>query len=255
MPPLPLRPSSLTHSLLRALAVLLVAPTLAFAQYTAGSVSASGTSSITVEPNLAVVTIQYSAAGRTPALAGRAAARRANAIRAAIIALGIPADSLPTTGANSWRWGGWGNRSSIQVRNDMKDTSYVTNDAFQVRVHNLALVGRVVDTALVEGAQTISNVDFQATNTESVRLAAVREATKEARAQAAAVAEATGLTLGRVLNINVNAPPMVVSMASPMADGMVAFARRAETSTTVVAPELKVQVSVNGSWEMVSGRP
>ncbi|HVZ47653.1 MAG TPA: SIMPL domain-containing protein, partial [Gemmatimonadaceae bacterium] len=114
----------------------------------AGNVSASGSASITVEPDLALDTIQYSAAGRTPALAGRAAARRANAIRAAIIAVGIPADSLPTTGSQGWWWGSWGDRSSIQVRNDMKDTSYVTNDAFLVRIHDLKLVGRVIDTAL-----------------------------------------------------------------------------------------------------------
>ena len=220
----------------------------------AGNVSASGAASITVDPDLALVTIQYSAAGRTPAQAGRAAARRANAIRAAIIALGIPADSLPTTGSNNWWWGNWGNRSSIQIRNDMKDTSYVTNDAFLVRVHDLRLVGRVIDTALTEGAQTISNVEFQATNTRDARLEAIKQATTEARTQAEAVAEASGLTLGRVLNISVTAPPMVLSMAKSMNEGM-AYARMADAATTVVAPELKVQVSVNGNWEMVAGRP
>lgn len=220
----------------------------------AGNVSASGMASITVEPDLALVTIQYSASGRTPAIAGRAAARRANAIRAAIIALGVPADSLPTTGSSGWWWGSWGNRSNIQVTNNMRDTAYVTNDAFLVRLHDLSLVGRVIDTALTEGAQTISNVEFQATNTRDAQLEAIRQATREARGRAAAVAEASGLALGRVLNMSVNAPPRLLSMAKTMNEGLM-DARIAGAATTVVAPELKVDVSVNGSWEMVVGRP
>ena len=218
----------------------------------AGLVRASGTASITVDPDLALVTIQYSAGGRTPAIAGRAAARQANAIRAAIIALGIPADSIPTSAMNNYRWGNWGNRSSIQVRNDMRDTSYVTNDAFVVRIRDLTLVGRVVDTALVEGAQTISNVEFQATNTEAKELEAIRQATLQARARAGAVAQASGLTLGNATELNVNTPPSVLSMATSMSEGL-AYAR-ADAGTTVVAPELKVSVTVSGIWELLLER-
>lgn len=215
----------------------------------AGNVRASGTSAITVEPDLALVTIQYSASARTPAAAGRAAAIHANAIRAAIIAIGIPADSIPTSSLGGY-WGSWGDRSSIQVRNGMRDTAYVTNDAFTVRVHNLKLVGRVIDTAMTEGAQTISNVEFQTTNTEPAQLAAIRRATLQARARAAAVAEASGLSLGRVIEMSVDAPPMILSMAKSM-NAPMAFAR-ADAGTTVVAPELKVQVNVSGQWEMVA---
>lgn len=246
---------SLPAALLGAVLAVTTSTSVAMAQSAAvpaGQVRANGTASITVDPDLAVVTIQYSAGGRTPAIAGRAAARRANAIRAAIIALGIPADSIPTTGMNNYWWGNWGNRSSVQVRNDMRDTSYVTNDAFVVRIHDLKLVGRVIDTALVEGAQTISNVEFQATNTDAAELEAIRQATLQARARAGAVAEASGLRLGRATNLNVDAPPSVLSMARSMNEG-IAYSR-ADAGTTVVAPELKVSVTVSGSWEMVLER-
>ncbi|MDA1082226.1 MAG: SIMPL domain-containing protein [Gemmatimonadetes bacterium] len=219
------------------------------AQFPAGTVNASGDANITVEPDLALVTIQYSAGGRTPAIAGRAAARKANAIRAAIVALGIPGDSIPTSSMGGY-WGGYGNRSGIQVRNEMRDTTYVTNDAFTVRIRDLTLVGRVIDTALTQGAQTISNVEFQATNTERAELEAIKRATLEARSRAAAVAEASGLMLGRALNISVNSQPRQLSMARSMNEGL-AFTR-ADASTTVVAPELKVSVNVSGQWEMVA---
>jgi uncharacterized protein YggE len=227
-------------------ALLAAAPVTTRAQATS-EVRANGTATIPVDADLAIVTIQYSAGGRTPAIAGRAAATRANAIRAAIIALGIPADSLPTTG----RWGRWGGRSEIQIRNDMKDTSYVTNDVFAVRIHNLTLIGRVIDTALAVGAQTISNVEFQATNTTAATIAAIKKATQTARSHAEAVAEAAGLKLGRAIDLGVDGSQ--VMMASSMNDGAM-FLRKAETSTTVVAPELKVTMSVTGRWELVAPR-
>ena len=209
-----------------------------------GEVRASGSASVTVEPDLALVTVQYSASGRTPAIAGRAAARRANAIRAAIIALGVPADSIPTSG----RWGQWGNRSEMQVRNDMRDTSYVTNDAFVVRLRDLSLVGRVIDTALTGGAQTISNVQFLATDTETATLEAIRLATRQARSRAQAAAEASGLRIGRTMDIGIDGTPTSLASNMQLSEGRMS---RADAGTTVVAPELQVSVSVSGRWEML----
>lgn len=140
-------------SVRRAIGALAFAPLAAVAQAPApaaatSEVHSSGFSTITVGADLAVVTIQFSAGGRTPAIAGRAAATRANAIRAAIIGLGIHKDSLPTAGRTG-RWGGWGGwgggRSEIQIRNEMRDTSYVTNDVFAVRIHDLLLIGWVIE--------------------------------------------------------------------------------------------------------------
>ena len=231
-----------------AVAILAAAVPFGASAQATSEVRANGSATIPVEADLAIVTIQYSAGGKTPAIAGRLAATKANAIRAAIIALGIPGDSLPTSG----RFGRWGaGRSEIQVRNDMKDTTYVTNDVFSVRIHNLALVGRVIDTALAVGAQTISNVEFQATNTTAATVAAIKKATVTARTHAEAVAEAAGLKLGRAIDLGVDGAQVL--MASSMNDGAM-FMKRADAATTVVAPELKVTMSVSGRWELVAPR-
>ena len=218
-------------------------------------VHSSGFATITVPANLAVVTIQFSAGGRTPAIAGRAAATRANAIRAAIVALGIHKDSLPTAGRMG-RWGGWGGgRSEIQIRNEMRDTSYVTNDVFTVRIHDLSLIGRVIDTALTVGAQTISNVEFRATNTEAATIEAIKQATGMARSRAQAVADASGMRLGRAIQISTDGPGMQLSSSEGMAEGAMFRMAAADASTTVVTPELMVVANVSGRWEMLpSGR-
>jgi uncharacterized protein YggE len=215
----------------------------------AGEVRASGVATVGIEPDLAIITVQYSANGRTPAAAGKSAAARADAIRRAIVAVGIPYDSIPTKSRYSWWWGG--NRSQMEFRNNMRDTIYVTNDAFSVRVRDFKLLGRVIDTALAEGAQTISNVSFQATNDSPARIRAIKEATAQARANAGAIAEASGLRMGRVLEISTDASPYMMAQDEM---SQVGFAQAKAIATQVVAPELKVTVTVSGRWEMLSPR-
>jgi uncharacterized protein YggE len=213
----------------------------------AGEVRASGVATVGIEPDLAVVTIQYSASGKTPAAAGKAAAARADAIRRAIEAVGIPRDSMPTRGRLGW-WGGA--RSQMEFRREMRDTVYVTNDAFSVRIRNFDLIGRVIDTALAQGAQTISNVEFQATDESAARLKAIREATIQAKANANAIAEASGLRMGRILDISTEVPQMLARQERAF-DMMAA---KSDVGTQVVAPELKVSVTVHGRWEMLTPR-
>ena len=207
-------------------------------------VRASASATISLTPDVAIITVQYSANGRTPGAAGRAAAARAAQIRAAIEALGIPRDSMPTTG----RWGRWGNRSDMQLRNAGRDTLYVTNDAFTVRVRDFNKIGAVIDTALAEGAQTISNVQFQASNTSAAALTAIKEATTKARAYAQAIASASGLTLGNAIELTSGGEPMVMDRTMQTFGAMKSAAA---VATEVVAPELSITMTVSGRWELV----
>jgi uncharacterized protein YggE len=155
---------------------------------------------------------------------------------------------MPTKGRAGW-W--WANRSEMQFRKEMRDTIYVTNDQFSVRVHDFDLIGRVIDTALAEGAQTISNVEFQATNTSEATIAAIKQATAQARSYATAMAEASGLRLGRSIELSTDAQPMMFAREALSMD--MASSKRAE-ATQIVAPELKVTMTVHGRWETVPPR-
>lgn len=217
----------------------------------AGNVRASAQASVSVQPDLALVTINFSAAGRSPSAAGKAAAARAAAIRKAIEAIGIPRDSMPTRGTSAWWWA-VGNRSEMQIRNNNRDTSYVTNDQFTVRVHDFDRIGRIIDTALAEGAQTISNVEFRATNTSAATVEAVKKATVLARGYATAIADASGLRLGRALDISTDIQPYYTGMADRL-DVSSSMKAAMGAPTQVVAPELKVTVNVMGQWEMTTG--
>jgi uncharacterized protein YggE len=177
----------------------------------APEVRTSGTAERAVDPDLATVSVQFSATGATPAQAGGQLAARADSLRRALATLGIPGDSL----VNRGRWYWWGNRIEIIQRtkcvprtsprpgdpwcDQVPDTSYRANDRVQIRIHDLKRVGAVMDTLLGRGLTDISEIQFSASDITAARDQAVRVATTLARAQAEAVAAASGMQLGRVL--------------------------------------------------------
>jgi uncharacterized protein len=212
-------------------------------------VRTSGVASIPVRANLATVTFEFSARGRTPRAAGKATAARANAIRRALIAVGIPRDSLPTGG----QWGWWGSRARLEPGPYGRDTSYVVTDVFTARIRDLTLIGRAIDTALVEGASSVSNVQFGATDTDREYVRGLGDATRRARENAAAMAEAEGGALGRAIELNTQAMRDDYYSPFDLRSSQVTSAASWESSSIVV-PELKVTVTVYGRWELLPKR-
>jgi uncharacterized protein len=203
----------------------------------------SATASISVPANLAVVTLEFSARGRTARTAGKATATRANAIRRALIAIGIPRDSLPTGGP----WGWWGDRARLDPGLYGKDTTYVVTEKFTARIRDLNLIGRAIDTALVEGASGVSNVQFAATDTQQDDLRALALATKRAREKASTIAEAEGGSLGRTLELSTDSPRDYYDFATQT----VTTAAAGGGGTTIVSPEIQITASVRGRWELI----
>src|SRR5437867_3645281 len=225
-----------------------------------------------VQPDLATVTLQFTAEGATPAQAGSRLASRADSLRRALATLGIPRDSL----VNRSRWYWWSGRietipgpvkiaprstpgADPRFNYPMRDTTYRAHDAIEVRMHDMSRVGAVLDTALGRGITDISEVRVTATEVSAPKVGALREATVRARKQAEAIAAAGGLQLGRVLSLNTEADyasrygwddfalrGVTVSTAGAVGDG---------SSTVVVQPSVPVSVTVYGRWEVSPKEP
>src|SRR5436309_11078841 len=129
-----------------------------------------------VQPELATVTLQFTAEGATPAQAGSRLASRADSLRRALATLGIPRDSL----VNRSRWYWWSGRietipgpvkiaprstpgADPRFNYPMRDTTYRAHDAIEVRMHDMSRVGAVLDTALGRGITDISGRWFTRT--------------------------------------------------------------------------------------------
>lgn len=224
-------------------------------------VHTSGTAQRTVDPDLATVSVQFSATGATPAEAGGRLAARADSLRRALGTLGIPGDSL----VNRGRWYWWGNRVELILRtkcvprtsprpgdpwcDQVPDTNYRANDRVEIRMHDLKRVGAVMDTLLGRGFTDISEIQFSAGDVTAARDQAVRTATTQARAQAEAIAASSGMQLGRVLLLTTQ--PDYPDRSAIVLDGMSVRGASAPSGTVVMRPSIAVSVTVYGRWELI----
>jgi uncharacterized protein YggE len=229
-------------------------------------VRTSGTAERTVDPDLATVSVQFSATGANPAEAGARLAARADSLRRALATLGIPGDSL----VNRGRWYWWGNRIEIIQRtkcvprtaprpgdpwcDQMPDTSYRANDRVEVRIHDLKRVGAVMDTLLGRGLTDISDLRFSATDVSAAQDEALRAATMRARSQAEIIAAAGGMQLGKVMALTTQ-PDYSSRRDSGLygLDGVTVTSERGQagTGTVVMRPSIPVTVTVYGRWELI----
>jgi uncharacterized protein len=253
-------------------AVLIVAPlALLRAQSPESSreseVRTSATVARGVRPDLATVTLQFVAEGKSPSEAGSKLAARADSLRRAFLALGIPRDSLIS--ASQWYW--W--RGKIETlpqppryvpriqpapsepRNDVYyDTLFRAHDGIEVHMRDLSKVGAVIDAALSLRVTSISPVRFtvSAARTAEVHDSLLAEATRRVRQQASVLANANGSQLGAVRSLSTEGESSRygLDMAAAGMDSRLG-PENAGTPTTVVEPMVQISVSVFGRWLLV----
>ncbi len=113
--------------------------------------------------------------------------------------------------------------------------AYRLTHLLTVRVDPVTRVGEAIDAATSAGANQVQDITFQIDNPEEKRLKAISEATKNAYAQATALASAAGFRVGRVLNARVD------QMAVPYRAQRLTTAFKSDTP---IAPS-DVEVSAN----------
>ena len=200
----------------------------------------SGSATESVEADLATLTVQFSATRDSPMDAGQACAERANAIRRALVGLGIPSDSIVT---------GWYS-SRLQTDLHRTDTTFVAQNTMVARIRDFSLIGAAIDTALAEGATSVQGPRFVGSNTDGAQRRALVAATKTARARAEAMASALGLELGDLQEVTTEYRG--TGYWSELSLSEVVVTGSAGASTTIQAPQQQVSATVYARWQVVS---
>jgi uncharacterized protein YggE len=208
---------------------------------------AAGDGLRTVPADRASIMVSVETHGQTPSITGRRNAAQNNAIRDAIAAVGIPRSDIATSGYTSY-----------MLRREPgifgRDTGFVSHNTIRITLRTpeqLALLGRVIDTALSAGATHIMGVHYEARRTDEAEREALAVAVADARARAEAMARAAGGSLGDLLELSsapaYGGPPYPM----PMAGGMRAASLRLEPATTITAGEIEVRQQVAARWRFV----
>jgi uncharacterized protein YggE len=163
-------------------------------------IEVSGSGTATVSPDVAYAS--FAVETRADA-AGDAASRNATAMDAVVRALrgaGIEGLRVETYGYNLQPQYAYPTQQSDN-RTRVID-GYTAMNNVRVKVPDVNAVGRVIDAAIGAGANRVSSLSFEASNTEAARQEALTQAVRAARVQAATIADALGRRLGPALEVH-----------------------------------------------------
>lgn len=164
----------------------------------------SGTGEIRISPDRATLFIGVQSRATTASAAGTDNARRQKAVLDTLKSLGVGADQLSTMNYNV----------SPEIvypqtpGGSPKLTGYLVTNTVRAEVRRIDDVGRLIDASLAKGANEISSLQFYSSKADSARRAAMAEAVKNAKADADALARASGGSLGGILEISTASAPV-----------------------------------------------
>jgi uncharacterized protein YggE len=197
---------------------------------------------IHVNPDRA--TLQISVQTRAPTAAGAAnenAAKQA-AVIGALHTLGLGDDQISTINYNIYP------EQQYEPNKEPLVVGYNVTNTLSVEVRKLSQIGPVIDAAVSKGANTVTSLQFFASNTEEARRTVITSAVQKARLDAQAAARAAGGTVGELLEITIGAysappPRPMMRVSAAIAD---------QVQTPINPGEQTLSVDVNTRWQFNS---
>ena len=198
----------MTH--LKAVAVLMLAATPAFAQQTPNqdtrpTVQTFGEGLIEAAPDRAWVTITAESRAGNPRDAQKRNVEAMTPVLDKLKAAGIPADAIRTIGYDlqqEWDF----------VNNRRVSRGYVARNSVEVRIDPIDRVGEVLEIAVGSGATSVGGIRFDLKDRAKLEREALRMAVADARTKADSAAAGAGMKIERVLKIDAhpigNQPPV-----------------------------------------------
>ena len=152
----------------------------------------SGSGSMTGTPDRAQLTFSVQTENANVKTAQSDNAVRMNAVIDALVAAGIPKEQMKTTGYSIYPV----YQDSTGLLNP-KITTYQVTNTLQVTLKDVNQTGNVIDTAVTNGINTVSSIQFMLSDeqAQALRTESLKKAVTLARADADVVAAALGVNI------------------------------------------------------------
>jgi len=201
----------------------------------------SGVAEVRLDPDLAQVRLGVTEEAPVAGDAQAAVNQVAQAILDAVEALGIDSNEIQTSRLTLHPVYEHGERRKPKV------VGFRASNTVSIRVHDLTLLGPVIDGAVSAGGNEVQGIQFLLEYDDSARLQALQQAVAEAQGKAQAMAEALGQPLGRVLQAQEGG----AQVRRPMyQEAMVMRASAADASTPVAQGKVTVSATVNLVYQL-----
>ncbi len=205
-------------------------------------VSASG--KVSVKPDMAEFGAVVKSVAKSADQAAASTAEKYRAVQQALRQAGISAEDAPTasfTVAPEWEW------NQSQGKNILN--GYSARHLIMVKVRNLSLAGKAVDSVVQAGADEVQQITFRSSRFDALRRQALAAAVANARGDAEIMARAAGGRLGGLIELSVGQPTY---RPSPAMDVMAMKASAPEAAPTEIAPsEEEIVVHVSSRWRFL----
>jgi hypothetical protein len=184
------------------------------AQTTAASVQATGTATIYVQPDQAQLTVSVTTPGATATAAGQQNANVTVAVTQAITSVLGSSGSIQTVSYSVDPR--YSNGTATQPSTIV---GYSATNTFQVTMTDLTLIGRVIDTANQAGATSVGSLTLGLQNPAPSLQQALAAASKQALANAGAIASGLGGKTGAVISAQQSSAytPVLAVISAPAA--------------------------------------
>ncbi|GGB61617.1 DUF541 domain-containing protein [Virgibacillus dakarensis] len=148
----------------------------------------TGTATVSAEPNLVTIQLAIVTENNELTQAQQENAQKVEKVIQSLLQLGIPRENIQTAAY------------TIHPHYDYVDgkqvfSGYEVTHALTVRIENIDQAGVIIDTAVQNGVNRVSNVDFTVRNSQKYYQQALRAALENATAKAETIAETIDVTL------------------------------------------------------------
>jgi uncharacterized protein YggE len=211
------------------------------------SVNVVGSAEISAAPDRATVRLGATAQKPTAREAQAEVNRVANAILAGLTSLGIARDDIQTSELNLYPVYAQSDPRPVREAQEPRIVGYQASNVVAVHLTDLAKIGPAIDAGLAAGANRLEGVSFELADELPVRLRALREAAVQARAKAAAIAEAVGAELGPILQLSEGSVSIDVPRFALARAGAAEFAG---ADTPVSPGQIRVRAEVSARYRI-----
>ena len=233
-----------------AVALLLSSCTVQQDNYSKRTVSVSGTGSVTIEADAATIILSVVTRGAEVAKTSEENAKKMTEVQRAVQNAGVKKDSISTQNYSVYQESHYDQKTGRQVPDDYKVTNQI-----KIKVKKISLVSEVIDLALKSGANQLSSLTYEVTDTEIAKKQARTLAIQQAQESASLLAGASGAKLGKVLSISEHssqAYPRAMMMKSAANSAMMEVAEEADmgASTPIQGGSSTVTITVDAVYQL-----
>ncbi len=204
------------------------------------TLSVNGTGRIFLSPDIGYIAIGVHTENDDAAEAVDDNNAQSQRVAAALDGYNIPPEDIQTQNFSIY--------PQQQYNNDGEPTgtTYIVDNTVFVTIRDLDQIGEILNSVIDAGANSINNIQFDIADKDTAMTEARQAAIDNAESQAIALAEAAGVTLGEIQNINSFSPGYPVPFMDGRGGGMMAV----ESAVPVSPGQMTITAEVNIVYEI-----